>query len=131
MALPSVDIDHRALCRHSAALFLRHGHRQLALFLERGGHGGDVESEQGFREGLARPMFAAPLDPSTLALLIIDVQERLAAAITPDAAAAVERNLITLAAAAERFGLPVVVKPSSADMRPPEDRKSTRLNSSH
>lgn len=53
VALPSVDIDHRALCRHSAALFLRHGHRRLALFLEHGGHAGDAESEQGFREGLA------------------------------------------------------------------------------
>jgi len=53
VALPSVDVDHRALCRHSAALFLRQGHRRLALFLEHGGHGGDVESEQGFREGLA------------------------------------------------------------------------------
>jgi DNA-binding LacI/PurR family transcriptional regulator len=53
VALPSVDVDHRALCRHSAALFLRHGHRRLALFLEPGGHGGDFESEQGFREGLA------------------------------------------------------------------------------
>ena len=51
--LPSVDVDHRALCRHSAALFLRHGHRQLALMLERGGHAGDAESEQGFREGVA------------------------------------------------------------------------------
>ncbi|MDO8542447.1 MAG: LacI family DNA-binding transcriptional regulator [Opitutaceae bacterium] len=51
--LPSVDVDHRALCRHSAALFLRQGHRRLALFLEHGGHGGDIESEQGFREGLA------------------------------------------------------------------------------
>ena len=51
--LPSVDVDHRALCRHSAALFLRHGHRQLALFLEHAGHHGDAESEQGFREGVA------------------------------------------------------------------------------
>lgn len=54
-------------------------------------------------------MFAAPLDPSTLALLIVDVQERLIAAMPADAAAAVERNLVTLAATAERFGLPVVV----------------------
>lgn len=62
VALPSVDVDHRALCRHSAALFLRQGHRRLALFLEHGGRGGDVESEQGFREGLA----AAPdaLEPA-------------------------------------------------------------------
>jgi DNA-binding LacI/PurR family transcriptional regulator len=51
--LPSVDVDHRALCRHCASLFLRHGHRHLALFLEHGGHAGDAESEQGFREGVA------------------------------------------------------------------------------
>lgn len=59
VALPSVDVDHRALCRHSASLFLRHGHRRLALFLEHGGHGGDVESEQGFRAGLASTGTAA------------------------------------------------------------------------
>ncbi len=59
VALPSVDIDHRALCRHSAALFLRHGHRRLALLLEHGGHAGDAESEQGFREGLAGAAAAA------------------------------------------------------------------------
>ncbi len=54
-------------------------------------------------------MIAAPLVPSSLGLLIIDVQERLAAAMPAEAAALVERNLITLAAAAERFALPVVV----------------------
>lgn len=54
-------------------------------------------------------MLAAPLDPSTLALLIIDVQDRLAAAMPAEAAATVERNLVTLAAAAERFALPVIV----------------------
>lgn len=60
--LPSVDVDHRALCRHSAALLLREGHRRLALFLEQGGHGGDVESEQGFREGVAAvPEASEPL----------------------------------------------------------------------
>lgn len=52
VALPSVDIDHRALCRHAANLLLRHGHRRLALILEKGGYGGDVESEEGFREGV-------------------------------------------------------------------------------
>lgn len=54
-------------------------------------------------------MIAAPLDPSTLALLIIDVQERLAATMPAEPLASLERNLITMAAAAERFGLPVVV----------------------
>jgi DNA-binding LacI/PurR family transcriptional regulator len=62
IALPSVDVDHRALCRHAAVHFLRQGHRRLALFLERGGHGGDVESEQGFRAGLAaEPTAAEPI----------------------------------------------------------------------
>jgi DNA-binding LacI/PurR family transcriptional regulator len=51
--LPSVDIDHRALCRHAAVAFLRQGHQRLALFLEKAGHAGDDDSEQGFREGLA------------------------------------------------------------------------------
>jgi LacI family transcriptional regulator len=60
--LPSVDIDHRALCRHSAALFLRHGHRRLALFLEAGGHAGDAESAAGFSEGVA----SAPDAPEPL-----------------------------------------------------------------
>ena len=54
-------------------------------------------------------MLVAPLDPSTLALLIIDVQERLAATMPPEQLATVERNLISVAAAAERFALPVVV----------------------
>ncbi len=53
IALPSVDVDHRALCRHAASHLLRHGHRRLGLILEQGGYGGDVESEQGFREGVA------------------------------------------------------------------------------
>ncbi|HVK77507.1 MAG TPA: isochorismatase family protein [Kofleriaceae bacterium] len=47
--------------------------------------------------------------PDRAALLVIDVQERLAMAMADDVRDRVERNLITLAAAAERFGLPVVV----------------------
>ncbi len=58
--LPSVDIDHRALCRHAAAAFLRQGHRRLVLFLEKAGHGGDDDSERGFREGLAAQQDAPP-----------------------------------------------------------------------
>lgn len=58
--LPSVDIDHRALCRHAATTFLRQGHRRLVLFLEKAGHGGDDDSEQGFREGVASHDGAEP-----------------------------------------------------------------------
>lgn len=49
------------------------------------------------------------LAPDDVALLVIDVQERLIAAMPDAARAAVERNLITLAAAAERFALPVII----------------------
>ncbi len=51
--LPSVDIDYRATCRHAAAMLKRKGHRKIALLLPDPGHGGDVESEHGFREALA------------------------------------------------------------------------------
>lgn len=50
--LPSVDIDHRALCRHAAGVLLRHGHRNIAAIIERTERGGDIESEAGFHEGL-------------------------------------------------------------------------------
>jgi DNA-binding LacI/PurR family transcriptional regulator len=53
IALPSVDVDHRALCRHAATLLLRHGHRRIALFFEQAGHAGDLESETGFVEAFA------------------------------------------------------------------------------
>lgn len=49
------------------------------------------------------------LERQRAALLIIDVQERLAAAMPPEAMAAVTRNLLVLVEAARRFGLPVVV----------------------
>jgi len=51
--LPSVDVDHRGLCRHAAIALLREGHSRLALFLDKAGRAGDDDSEQGFREGIA------------------------------------------------------------------------------
>lgn len=51
--LQSVDIDHRAECRHAVGYFRRHGHRHLTLFLEKAGLAGDAGSEHGFREGAA------------------------------------------------------------------------------
>jgi len=54
VSLPSVDIDHRALCRHAATVLLRNGHRRVAIFLDRTGQAGDAESEQGFMEGVAQ-----------------------------------------------------------------------------
>ena len=48
------------------------------------------------------------IDPARAALLVVDVQERLAAAMPPEDAAAVERNVGILLEAARRLGIPVV-----------------------
>lgn len=53
VALPSVDLDYRATCRHAATLLRREGHARMALLLPDALHGGDAESELGFREALA------------------------------------------------------------------------------
>jgi len=60
VSLPSVDIDHRALCRHAALTFLRQGHRRLALFLAKAGHAGVDESARGFHDGIATSTTAGP-----------------------------------------------------------------------
>jgi LacI family transcriptional regulator len=50
--LPSVDLDHRMLCRHAAGVLLGLGHRRIALLNHKSRRAGDVESELGFIEGL-------------------------------------------------------------------------------
>lgn len=52
--LPSIDIDFRSICRHAAGVFLRHGHRRIALVLPNTHIGGDLASEQGFEEAVAQ-----------------------------------------------------------------------------
>ena len=49
------------------------------------------------------------IDAARAALLVVDVQERLAAAMPPEGMAALTRNLAILIEAARRFRLPVVV----------------------
>ncbi len=50
--LSSIDLDFHATCRHAADLLWRRGHRRLALVLQQDAYGGDLDSEEGFREGL-------------------------------------------------------------------------------
>lgn len=50
-ALASVDVDHRALCRHAVGKLWRAGHRRIAYLTSTSGHKGDEESEIGFQEG--------------------------------------------------------------------------------
>jgi LacI family transcriptional regulator len=52
--LPSVDKAYRAVCRHAVGLFLARGHQRLALLNPDSGAAGDLESEQGFHEGVAQ-----------------------------------------------------------------------------
>lgn len=52
--LPSVDVDHRAACRHAAGQLFARGCRQPALVVPQGDYAGDRESEAGFGEGLRR-----------------------------------------------------------------------------
>ena len=50
--LPFVDVDFRALCRHAVGQILAAGHRDIALLLDQSKKGGDLDSEQGFNEGI-------------------------------------------------------------------------------
>lgn len=61
ISLPFADADHRATCRHAGALFLRKGHRRIALVLPESSTGGDHESERGLREALERQFDASLL----------------------------------------------------------------------
>lgn len=54
VVLPSLDVDYRSVCRHSAGIFLGKGHRRLALLVPNSGVAGDLASEIGFREGVAQ-----------------------------------------------------------------------------
>lgn len=53
ITLPAVDRDYRAVCRHAVGLLANRGHRNLALLIHEQRFGGDLESEHGFKEGLA------------------------------------------------------------------------------
>lgn len=52
IALPSIDADYRATCRHAGGMLRRNGHRRIALVRPEGAYGGDAESEEGLREAL-------------------------------------------------------------------------------
>ncbi len=46
--LPSLDLNYAAVCRHAAGVFLRHGHRRLAILSPDSGIQGDRTSEESF-----------------------------------------------------------------------------------
>lgn len=51
--LPFVDKAYRAMCRHAVGMFLARGHTRFVLLNPESGFAGDLESEQGFLEGVA------------------------------------------------------------------------------
>ncbi len=50
--LPSLDIDYGAVCRHAAGVFLRHGHRRLAILVPNSDIPGDRTSEAAFLKAI-------------------------------------------------------------------------------
>lgn len=48
--LPSLDVDYRAVCRHAGQLLLNMGHARAVFITPKSGLGGDLHSEEGFRE---------------------------------------------------------------------------------
>jgi DNA-binding LacI/PurR family transcriptional regulator len=58
--LPSLDVDFRSVCRHAAGIFLRRGHRHMALVVQNSGAAGELASAEGFQEGAARNESARP-----------------------------------------------------------------------
>lgn len=48
--LPSVDLNHRATCRHAAGQFLSAGHQRVVFMRQGPSNAGDFESERGFFE---------------------------------------------------------------------------------
>lgn len=54
VALPSVDFDFRAICRHAAGVLIGAGHSRLDLLTHRPRTAGDMESEAGFHEAIEK-----------------------------------------------------------------------------
>lgn len=54
--MPCVDRDYRAISRHAAGALLGRGHRRLALISLNLGLAGDLESEEGFKEGVKKSL---------------------------------------------------------------------------
>lgn len=56
--LPFRDLDHRAMCRHTAGVLLGLGHRRFAMLTPKLGRAGDLASEAGFVEGVRQSRHA-------------------------------------------------------------------------
>jgi LacI family transcriptional regulator len=59
--LPSVDLDHRATCRHAAGQLLLRGHERVAFLRQGPVSAGDLASERGFLEAFEGKIGALPV----------------------------------------------------------------------
>jgi nicotinamidase-related amidase len=68
-----------------------------------------IDRSQDVQEPSSRPTMSLRIEPWRAALLIVDVQAKLAAAMQPAAMASCERNLLVLVELARRLGIPIVL----------------------
>lgn len=52
VALPSLDLDYRAVCRHAVGVFFAKGHRHIAFLTQEAKVAGDEASEEGFQSAV-------------------------------------------------------------------------------
>ncbi len=88
IGLPSIDADYRALCRHAGGMLCGKGHRHVAFVRPLGDYGGDMQSEQGLREGLSgthAPVLQVISHDGTAASLCAQLDKALRSARPPTA----------------------------------------------
>lgn len=98
IALPSIDADYRALCRHAGAMLRRKGHRHIVLIRPEGDFGGDIESENGLIEAMqgGEPPVFRVLRHNGTAEHVCVVMDKLLRAPSPPTACVVARGVHVL-----------------------------------
>lgn len=98
--LPAVDRDYRAVCRHAVGLLTGRGHRRLAFLIHEHRLGGDLESEQGYLEGLEtsrlKETFGVILHHDDTTHGICEALDRMLAKKVPPTALLVARTNVAL-----------------------------------
>jgi LacI family transcriptional regulator len=64
--LPSLDVDHRSVCRHAVGILRGKGHERIAFIVPNSNVAGDLASEAGFVEGFGRRPAGEPAEPLIL-----------------------------------------------------------------